>query len=167
LTTIPEIPWLPSLILLEDYGGTWEKYCNALYNYFEEDFLKSHPIFEGKNVLLWEASLIQDKHERFWHIIEKEGKDGVRRPRMRCCERIRWTRAIIENYKTEDVFFWDEERYNRTRTHLCLGNWDYTVVLLKTKKCYYLFTAFYVEGEKYKKNLQNRYNRFKKTGVAV
>lgn len=33
--------WLPSLVLFQAYRGDWERYLQALYAYFAQDFINS------------------------------------------------------------------------------------------------------------------------------
>ena len=39
--------WLPELVRLEDHGGEWEEYINAVFAEFHRDFIESQPRFEG------------------------------------------------------------------------------------------------------------------------
>ena len=55
------VDWLPALILLQDYGGNWNKYVEALYRFYSEDFIESKPIFEGKKIRLKKLDKIRGK----------------------------------------------------------------------------------------------------------
>ena len=41
MTSTPD--WLPSLVSFQDYGGDWEQYINAVYQYFKKDFIVTLP----------------------------------------------------------------------------------------------------------------------------
>lgn len=43
-----EPDWLPPLIRLEDYSGSWDDFFSAVYQIFMEDFVQRKPIFEGR-----------------------------------------------------------------------------------------------------------------------
>jgi hypothetical protein len=47
-----KVEWLPLLVLLENYGGNWDQYLDALYEFFKEDFLDSAPMLNGMKVAL-------------------------------------------------------------------------------------------------------------------
>jgi len=95
MTEPPE--WLPTLVYFQDYGGQWEPYCEALYKYFENDFIKSKPNFGNKVVQLKRYPLFQGKEATFWHITHEGKIENQRTPDLRRCERIRWPRPIIEH----------------------------------------------------------------------
>lgn len=39
--------WLPSLLRLEEYGGDWQRYIDAVYAIFERDFIQNPPTLQG------------------------------------------------------------------------------------------------------------------------
>src|SRR4030067_2263921 len=89
--------WLPPLVLFEDYEGNWDRYLDALYDYFRKDFLESKPSYRGVQLALKRHPAIKGKQATFWHLISEGSNEANRIPDMRRCERIRWRRPIIEN----------------------------------------------------------------------
>lgn len=67
------IDWLPPLVLLEEYGGDWDRYLTALYDFFTHDFIDKTPSFKGIKLALKRHPVIQGKEATFWHLIS-EGK---------------------------------------------------------------------------------------------
>lgn len=163
--------WLPELIRLEDFEGNdndYEAYFNVLYDVFKNDFINNTPSCRGKNVILFSNGMSLGKDNNFWHIITKKEYRNTtdlnkRPPYIRRCERIRWPRAIIENVPNQHIYVWNELDSNsvNVREHLWLRNFDYIVVLVDKKSYYFFLTAYYVDSEHARQNLQRRYDRYK------
>lgn len=94
MTSIPD--WLPPLVLFTDYGGNWNRYVEALYSYFKQDFVDSSPSFRGTQLALKRHPMEHGKEATFWHLISEGQVEDKRVPNLRRCERIRWPRPIIE-----------------------------------------------------------------------
>jgi hypothetical protein len=94
MTSLPD--WLPPLVALADYGGDWERYLAALYDFFRQDFVDDKPLFEGKSLAVKRLPTSQGKEATFWHLISEGRQEEERLPDLRRCERIRWIRRIIE-----------------------------------------------------------------------
>jgi len=152
---------LPELVKLEDYGGSWEKYFEALYEYFKQDFVEDRPRYQGTRLALKKHPQIQGKEATFWHFITTGDVEDERLYEPRRCERIRWIKPIIENSTHSSVRIWEEtKRRGERRVHLCYGNWEYVVVLAHRGSYILPWTAFYVDQEHYKRKLERRYNDY-------
>lgn len=46
-----EQDWLPPLVLFNDYGGDWQSYLDAIYDYFKQDFVDSKPVFQDDGLV--------------------------------------------------------------------------------------------------------------------
>jgi hypothetical protein len=91
------IDWLPPLILLEDFGGDWDRYMNELYSCFQQDYVfRLLPFFKGVRIGLKRHPIIDNKEATFWHLISSGKVEADRIPDIRRCERICWSRAVIE-----------------------------------------------------------------------
>ena len=55
------LPWLPSLVLLESFGGDWAQYIEEVYAHFKLDFVDSKPLFRGVRTGLKRYPLEQAK----------------------------------------------------------------------------------------------------------
>ena len=61
--------WIPALVLFADYNGDWDKYLDAVYQFFRGDFVTSQPKFRGERLGLKRYPIIQGKEATFWHLI--------------------------------------------------------------------------------------------------
>lgn len=151
------LSWLPPLVRLEDYGGDWSRYEDAIYEYFWRDFVDSRPTFEGKRFRLKRRPLLNDKECTFWHLIT-DGRDEQNRiPDLRRCERIRWPRPMIEAAFTEKVKCWRDRRDNEERIVIALPDFSYVVVLAERGDYILLWTAYCVEFERRRQQLEKEY----------
>ncbi len=48
MSTVPD--WLPDTIRMEEFGGDWEGFLDAIYKVFQRDFIISKPIFRGRRL---------------------------------------------------------------------------------------------------------------------
>jgi hypothetical protein len=158
---------LPDLI---DTDGDWDLVVKRLYAVFERDFAKGKPTFEGLPIW-WERRREADDpyEDGFRHLIERESDDKTIRlfdpPRA---QRLAWCVAVIQNAADPAVLRWNyREGDGRVRTYLWLRNFDYVVILERKTKhnkrdgswfdIYDLITAFHVDGDAKRLDLQQRY----------
>lgn len=159
MTSLPD--WLPPLVLLQSYDGDWDRYLDAIYAFFKQDFVNSQPSYRGVKLQLKRHPVIQNKEATFWHLIS-EGKTEVDRvPDLRRCERIRWPRPIIEQNNDILVKIWVNERSGEKRICLWLEEWEYLVVLAQRTGYLLLWTAYLVTQPHQKRKLQREYDAFK------
>ncbi len=57
-----KIEWLPPLVLLEDYGGNWDRYLDALYKFFKEKLDKDQLKYTGLDIT---PNLIKEAHKKY------------------------------------------------------------------------------------------------------
>jgi hypothetical protein len=120
--------WLPPLIRLEDYGGNWERFIEAVYARFYEDFIASQPKFMGQWVCCRRDPIMDGKEAGFWHCTS-DGLDEINRtPDLRRCERIAWVRAVIDNCDDPTIDHWTNMRGTDKR-HLLWLEEDFLVIL--------------------------------------
>ena len=86
---------LPHLVLLNDYGGDWDRFLKAVYAYFKQDFIDSRPVFNGRRLGLKRHPVIHNKEATFWHFTSEGEVEAERTPDFRRCERIRWPKPLI------------------------------------------------------------------------
>lgn len=158
--------WLPPLVLFEDYEGSWDRYLEALYDYFRKDFIESQPSYGGVKLALKRHPIVQGKEATFWHLISEGSGEADRIPDIRRCERIRWPRPIIENGNAPLIKAWENERKGEKRICLWLENQDYLVILAKRKNYILPWTAYMVTQPHQKRKLQHEYEAYKKAGAA-
>jgi hypothetical protein len=157
-----KIDWLPDLVLFDDYNGNWEKYLDALYAFFKADFIDSTPVYMGKRLNHKRYPLTDGKEATFWHLISTGKVEDDRLPDFRRCERIRWSRPIIDNSNDSRVKVWMEILNREQRIHLLCPDDRYLVVLAVRKGYIIPWTAFYIEyNHQLRKKLQ-KYEDYKK-----
>ncbi|MBI4653792.1 MAG: hypothetical protein HY752_02190 [Nitrospirae bacterium] len=162
-----ELPdWLPPLVLFSDYDGNWERYLDAIYNYFKQDFINNRPSFRGRRLGLKKHPLEKGKEATFWHFIQEGPNEDDRIPDIRRCERIRWPRPVIENEDKPVIKVWENKRKNDKRILLWLERQEYLVVLAERKGYLLPWTAYLVTEEHRKKKLQREYETFKNANAA-
>ena len=154
--------WLPPLVLFSDYRGDWERYLNALYSYFESDFLRTRPLFRGQRLGLKRHPLWEGKEATFWHMISEGRDEATRQPDLRRCERLRWSRAVIENSNDPAVKIWETTRRNERRVCLWLKEEEYLVVLAERQGYLLPWTAYMVTRSHRKLKFQKEFERWKK-----
>ena len=148
--------WIPNLELFNDYDNDWNKYQDAVYTIFKNDFIDNHPIFNGQTVKIRWEPIEFNKPEAFFHVTCQDyNKEGERVPDFRRCERIRWVKAFIQNYQCDSslcnncdgIKVWRESYQNKIRVHILLEEERYIVVVEPRKLYCLLITAFYFEHE--------------------
>jgi hypothetical protein len=153
--------WLPPLELFESYNGDWNKYVNALYEFFKRDFIEAQPKFDGQKIFLKRCPLINGKDATFWHIISEGDTESSRIPEIRRCERIRWPRPIIEHSGESNIKLWKNNRKGENRICIWLETREYLVVLAVRKDYILFWTSYPVTRNHQKDKLQKEYERFK------
>jgi hypothetical protein len=156
-------PWLPPLVRLDDFGGDWQRYLDALYEIFRRDFIEATPYF-------WDVPCYckrEDKHagkERtFWHVISEGLAEEERLPDLRRCERIAWPRVLIQRISTADVLSWRSSRQKGERIVVSLPDFSYVVILDERKSHLILWTAYPVDHAHWRSKLRKEYERAQKS----
>lgn len=149
--------WLPPLVLLTEHGGNWPAYLEAIYRYFQADFVASKPSFQGRRFGLKRHPMEQGKEATFWHLISEGKTEADRLPDLRRCERIRWPRPMIEAVATGRVKCWRSQRRGEDRIYLAVDDFSYLVVLADRGEYVLLWTAFCVERGHTRRKLEREY----------
>lgn len=157
---------LPELLLLEDYGGNFERFIQAVYAVFQRDFVKYKTKFRGEELQLKWHPIYQDKAYTFYHMTHKGEDEQNREPDLRRCERMPWAKPVIENCDAWNLKIWPQIRKGSNR--LCI--WldleeepDYVIILDVRKDYKLLWTAFVLEYEHEKRKKQKEYEEWLKT----
>jgi len=158
---------LPDLTLFQSYGGEWQRYLDALYSHFTNDFIVSKPVFKGQRLGLKRYPLYKNKEATFWHLISKGQVEEDRTPEIRRCERIKWPRPIIDNSDNEHIKIWENKRGNEIRICLCYGDWEYLVILAKRNGYILPWTAYPIEYGYKKIKLEKEHLAYKKLNPPI
>lgn len=157
--------WLPPLLVLNDYGGDWGRYVEAVYGRFRADFVERTAQFRGEPVRVG-TQLIDGKERTFWHVISEGNVEQERRPDLRRCERIGWIREMIEHENDEAIVSWPQSRGAKQRHVVWLRHADFAVILEKRPGCWWLWTAYPTERPHTQKKLIREYEEWKKANAA-
>ena len=160
MITLPD--WLPGLVLLNDYEGNWDRFIGDIYMFFRRDFIENQTIFNGQPVKMKRYPLLNGKELTFWHITSEGKVEDSRLPDLRRCERIRWPRPIIENFKDSKIKCWRNKKNNDKRIVLWLSDMDYVVVLTERKNYILLWTAYYINYRHTREKLQKEFEASQK-----
>lgn len=162
-----ELPdWLPPFVLFSEYEGNWERYLEAIYNYFRRDFIDNRPSFRGRRLGLKKHPMEHGKEATFWHFIQEGPSEKDRIPDIRRCERIRWPKPVIENSDKPVIKIWENKRKSDKRILLWLEGQEYLVILAERREYLLPWTAYLVVEEHRKRKLQKEYEAFKKANAA-
>lgn len=156
-----QLAWLPPLVLLNQYGGDWKVYLDAIYQYFLDDFVNCRPSFNGRRLALKKHPLSQGKEATFWHLISEGADEADRIPDFRRCERIRWPKPLIDHSREGHVRMWkNQRRGGEQRICLWIESEDYLVVLADRGDYVLLWTAYLVERAHQKRKLLKEHDDY-------
>lgn len=139
----------------------------VLYQHFTNDFLRSKPVFAGKEWRMKRHPMLRGKEATFWHIISEGPVEEDRLPDLRRCERIRWPRALIDACDTDRVCVWKQKRGREIRIALAPATFDYVVILAERGPAVLLWTAFPVEFGHQRRKYAAEHARYRATGQPV
>ena len=158
--------WLPPLVLFSAYDGNWNRYLEALYSWFKQDFIDSKPVFQGRRLGLKRHPMTYGKEATFWHMIKEGAVEEELTPDFRRCERIRWPRPIIENNADPAIKVWRNQRGREERVCLWFFQENYLVILADRGEYILPWTAYIVEQSHRKRKLQREYEKYWQSGGA-
>jgi len=158
-----ELPaWLPAQLNLD---GTWQSILERLYKIFCDDF-RYHQTKHRDLPVFYDNRIIpdgQNKEEGFWHLTERKDREsGIRTYDPERSRRLPWARPIIESEARPEILVFDYDpqvKNKRIRRFIWLKDYDYLVILKKTKKDYILLTAYYIDSDGRRRYYQGLYEK--------
>lgn len=156
----------PELVFLHDYTGNVEVYFSEVYSIFENDFIKTQPLYEHKKVAVRKYPEVDGIHRTFYHITHQGEDENNREPDIRRMERIRFPKFVIENSLHKDILVWKNTRGKDERIVLFNEKENYIVILAQRNDFYLFITAYYVETEHRKRKLLKEYQEYIKAKTA-
>lgn len=157
---------LPNLVLLEDYGGDFNAYNEAVYEVFKNDFLVSRPTFNGTKLKLKKHPYVDGKEYTYYHFTHSGNIETKRIPDLRRMERIPFPRPIIDKSNHKDLRVWRVKRGSNDRI-LILNELEKYLVVLDDRGDYILpWTAYYIEYPNRIRRLIKEYEVYKNTETA-
>jgi hypothetical protein len=161
-----EISWLPGLVYFEGYNGNWEKYLEAIYNFFSKDFVEDVPVYQGRKLALKRHPMYDGKEATFWHIISEGKAENDRTPDLKRCERIRWPRPVIENCNDKEIKIWENSRDHEARVCILLDSANYLVVIARRREYDLFWAAYPITWPHHKRKLIKEYEAYIKANAA-
>ena len=79
---------LPLIIELNDFGGNYASYIDAVYEIFHNDFIKHKAHFGSHELKMKFNPIFQDRAYTFYHMTHEGEVESERLPDLRRCERI-------------------------------------------------------------------------------
>ena len=157
---------LPDIIALEDFGGNFSLFLEAVYQIFKTDFVETKPTYAGKKLRLKSHPYIDGKEYTFYHFTHDGDIETERLPNLRRMERIGFPRPIID-YSTDSVLkVWKVKRGTKDRI-LILHEQEKYLVVLDDRKDYILpWTAYYIENGSRVNRYIKEYEAYIKTKTA-
>ncbi len=159
------VNYLPNIMELNEYGGQYDTYIEALYKIFENDFVKNKPIFRGRRLALKYHPEFNGKAYTFYHMTHIGIDENNRTPEFRRSERLPWARPSIEKGDECHLKIWEQIRNGKNRICIWLdmGNDPHYFVILDDRKDYILpWTAFVAQYPHEKRKKEKEYNEWLK-----
>ena len=157
---------LPNLVFLDDFGGDFSLYDQAVYDVFKKDFIISRPTFNGTKLKLKKHPYVDGKEYTYYHFTHSGDDEKERIPDFRRMERMPYPRPIIDNSGHKDLRVWRNKRKNKERI-LILNEIKQYLVILEDRGDYILpWTAYYVEYPSQIKRLIKEYESYINTETA-
>lgn len=158
MTKFPD--FLPHLLSLK---GTWDEILNRLYTVFTRDFKSGTACHRGI-VVIYDGRILPDgqgKEEGFWHVVSRlDSSSRYREIDYRRAERLPWARPLMESPPRIEILVFDYfegPKDKGIRTYIWLEKFDYVLILQRKKNAFYWITAFFVDGNRKRKDLRKKF----------
>lgn len=155
---------LPEIITLEEFGGDYHAFIDAVYDVFFRDFIRHKALFGSNELNLRFKPLQQNRAYAFYHMTHTGEDEDNRIPDLRRCERMPWARPTIEQCEALGLKFWEQNRRGESRICIWLEAEEdehYFVVLAVRKTYVMLLTAFYATYDNYVTKREKEYQDWK------
>lgn len=161
---------LPELIELNDFGGNFNEYLEAVYEIFKDDFVDSKPVYRGKRLGLKRFPLVENKEYTFYHMTHEGDIENERIPDLRRMERISWPRPMIDESEHKYLKVWRNTRRGSGGTKsriLILHEAERYLVILDDRGDYILpWTAYLIKGKSQLEKHLKEYEHYKNAEAA-
>lgn len=161
-----EVYRLPEIVKLEDFGGDFSAFFEAVYEQFRQDFVVRRPVFEGRRLGLKAHPLVDGREYTFYHITHDGNDEANRSPNLRRMERIAWPAPLINDSKNSYLKVWRNKRGRHDRILIFHEEESYLVVLEDRVDYILPWTAYLVEYDFKKRKLLKEYQDYKKAEAA-
>jgi hypothetical protein len=156
---------LPPLVQLSDSGNDGEAYLEELYRLYLAEIVNAGLMFQGLPIHFRFYPLSHGKGFGFWHLIQEGKQEEDRTPDMHRCKRILWVPWVIKRAgSSEEILWWENERYGDTHVVLWLRKEHYVVILAKRKNYYLLISAYVTESPHREQTYEKEWKAYWKKG---
>lgn len=156
---------MPSRLEWKMFGGSFDRYEEALYQIFKRDFIDNMPTYLGKPVDIIHEKYYNGKERSFWHIVTSGQEDFRRSFDEERCGSMPWAKSlIVENADCLEYKIWVKwhDKTKRDRHYIWCSRINYLVVLENRETHFKLVTAFNVQPY-HEKRYQRDYETYIKT----
>lgn len=154
---------LPDLVKMSEFGGNFQTYLEAVYQYFKQDFIDKRPVFRGIRLGLKKYPLSQNKEATFWHMTTEGEDESKRVTDISRMERIKWPASMINLSEHPYLKVWENTRGNKTNILIFHEDENYLVVLRKAKDYILPWTAYLIKYKSRKNKLLKEYESYTKS----
>lgn len=152
---------LPDLITLEEFGGDFTAYLEAVYEIFKADYVKTQPVFRGQRLALKKHPEFQGKEATFWHMTTTGDTEEDRLPDLRRMERIRWSSKMINGSQHPYLKVWRNKRKGNQESILIWHDDEKFLVVLRDRGDYILpWTTYVVDYPNQERKLMKEYKEY-------
>lgn len=147
-------------MLLNDFGGDWDAYVNAVHAEFRRLYIDAPPTCGALPFSVKKRPVSEGREPSFWHLVSEGKTEDERLPELRRSERIRYPRALIDaaSVNDPDVRCWKQDRGREgKRIILATTDFDYMTVLGLNENYVILLTGFPVEREHRQKKIRQEW----------
>lgn len=161
---------LDEIIELNEFGGDFNEYLEAVYEIFKEDFVDTKPTFRGKRLGLKKHPIVMNKEYTFYHMTHDGDIEHDRTPDLRRMERISWPRPMIDDSEHQYLRVWRNVRRGRGGTRnriLILHEEERFLVVLDDRGEFILpWTSYLIKGSRQMSKKIKEYEEFIKAETA-
>lgn len=157
---------LPEIIELNDFGGNFNAFNEAVYEIFRKDFVINKPIYRGKRLALKKHPIVNGKEYTYYHFTHSGDIENERTPDFRRMERIGYPKPIIDHSTSISLKVWRNKRGTKNRI-LILYEEEKYVVVLEDRNDYILpWTAYFIEYKNQLRRFLKEYEAYKNAETA-
>lgn len=151
---------LPDKLYLNDFGGDFKEYLEAVYAVFKKDFVDSRPTFEGVRLGLKKYPIQFDKEYTFYHFTHNGKDENNREPDLRRMESIGFPRPMIDNSHLKELRVWRNIRGRAKRILIYCEKERYLVVLDDRGDFILPWTTYHIEYNNQNRKLIREYEEY-------
>lgn len=151
---------LPEIIEMNDFGGDYHAFNEAVYQIFKNDFVLNKPVFNGKKLGLKKHPIVDGKAYTYYHFTHSGDIENDRKPDFRRMERMGYPKPIINSSKCVTLKVWRNKRGTKDRI-VILHEAEKYVVVLDDRKDYILpWTAYFIEYKNQLRRFLKEYDKY-------